>query len=51
MATAERLVRSWMVSEKDSEVDESVVGTLVVATCKVAASTLQHILQEYQVEI
>ncbi|KAG1780953.1 Dos2-interacting transcription regulator of RNA-Pol-II-domain-containing protein [Suillus placidus] len=26
MATAERLVRSWMASEKDSEVDESVAG-------------------------
>ncbi|KAG1876711.1 ARM repeat-containing protein [Suillus subalutaceus] len=26
MATAERLVRSWMASEKDSEIDESVAG-------------------------
>ncbi|KAG1764825.1 ARM repeat-containing protein [Suillus occidentalis] len=26
MATAERLVRSWMASEKDSEVDQSVAG-------------------------
>ncbi|KAG2110359.1 ARM repeat-containing protein [Suillus discolor] len=26
MTTAERLVRSWMASEKDSEVDESVAG-------------------------
>ncbi|KAJ8590123.1 ARM repeat-containing protein [Rhizopogon salebrosus TDB-379] len=26
MATAERLVRSWMASEKDSDVDESVAG-------------------------
>lgn len=31
MTTAERLVRSWMVSEKDSEVDESIAGTSVVA--------------------